>query len=409
MPHQYNSRVSPTPSHGHGTRSGRAAPSCFTARRHQSRSNGWWTVPDRPRRAGPSAERDCARCTVRVGRVGRTALRAAEEPAAPPWEDEPPPPDDAPPEAFDGPRIEPREPSPFEPEPVALAERQAATEALAARILSRLNPEQQRAVRPTDGPVLILAGAGSGKTRVLAHRVAYLVGVKGVRPWQILAVTFTNKAAAELRARITGLVGEEAGREVAMGTFHALCARVLRRDGSAIGLDSAFRGLRLGRSAGADEADPARRGPAGHRRVQAERNPWLQSRGPRTRCSTPTSSRQNAHTHREREIARLFRRYQVATEVGRRARFRRPAARGRPAVPRRARGPGAIPGPLAISPRRRVPGHEPAAIPLGEGPGRRPLTTSASSATTTSRSTRGAAQISATSSISRATTPTPPS
>ncbi|HEX7431242.1 MAG TPA: UvrD-helicase domain-containing protein, partial [Candidatus Limnocylindrales bacterium] len=152
----------------------------------------------------------------------------------------PPPPDWAPPEAFDGSRIEPHEPSPFEPEPVALAERQAATDALAARILARLNPEQQRAVRTTDGPVLILAGAGSGKTRVLAHRVAYLVGVKGVRPWQILAVTFTNKAAAELRARITGLVGEEAGHEVAMGTFHALCARVLRRDGSAIGLDPHF-------------------------------------------------------------------------------------------------------------------------------------------------------------------------
>jgi DNA helicase-2/ATP-dependent DNA helicase PcrA len=113
-------------------------------------------------------------------------------------------------------------------------------EALAAEIVARLNPEQARAVTTTEGPLLILAGAGSGKTRVLAHRVAYLIGVKGVRPWNILAVTFTNKAAGEMRERIVGLVGEEAGRQVAMGTFHSLCARVLRRDGRAIGIDPRF-------------------------------------------------------------------------------------------------------------------------------------------------------------------------
>ncbi|MDQ3871671.1 MAG: UvrD-helicase domain-containing protein, partial [Chloroflexota bacterium] len=112
-------------------------------------------------------------------------------------------------------------------------------QAIAERILARLNPEQARAVTTTDGPLLILAGAGSGKTRVLAHRVAYLIGVKGVRPWQVLAVTFTNKAAGEMRERILALVGE-GGRDVAMGTFHALCARVLRRDGAAIGIDPRF-------------------------------------------------------------------------------------------------------------------------------------------------------------------------
>ncbi|MBI3750938.1 MAG: UvrD-helicase domain-containing protein [Chloroflexi bacterium] len=122
----------------------------------------------------------------------------------------------------------------------------AAAEALARRraereveILGRLNPEQARAVTATDGPVLILAGAGSGKTRVLAHRIAYLIGVKGMPPFRILAVTFTNRAAAELRERIIRLVGEP-GREVEAGTFHSLCARVLRRDGSAIGLDRRF-------------------------------------------------------------------------------------------------------------------------------------------------------------------------
>ncbi|CAN5208557.1 hypothetical protein BH24CHL7_BH24CHL7_09950 [soil metagenome] len=114
-------------------------------------------------------------------------------------------------------------------------DRQATVE----RIISRLNPEQATAVRTTKGPLLILAGAGSGKTRVLAHRVAYLIGVEGVRPWQILAVTFTNKAAAEMRERILALVGEP-GRDVAMGTFHSLCARVLRRDGAAIGINPRF-------------------------------------------------------------------------------------------------------------------------------------------------------------------------
>jgi DNA helicase-2/ATP-dependent DNA helicase PcrA len=106
-------------------------------------------------------------------------------------------------------------------------------------ILSRLNPEQARAVTTTDGPVLILAGAGSGKTRVLAHRIAYLIGVQRIPPFRILAVTFTNRAAGELRERIIRLVGE-AGKEVQAGTFHSINARVLRRDGEAIGIDRRF-------------------------------------------------------------------------------------------------------------------------------------------------------------------------
>ncbi len=156
--------------------------------------------------------------------------------AAPPAPEEARPPADAgepdePPHPADAAR-KPRGPSPD-------SGLEASRAAVEARILARLNPEQARAVTTTDGPLLILAGAGSGKTRVLAHRVAYLIGVKGVRPWHILAVTFTNKAAAEMRDRILGLVGD-IGRDVAMGTFHALCARVLRRDGAAIGIDPRF-------------------------------------------------------------------------------------------------------------------------------------------------------------------------
>src|SRR6187397_81101 len=109
----------------------------------------------------------------------------------------------------------------------------------AKEILARMNPPQAEAVSHLTGPLLILAGAGSGKTRVLAHRVAYLIATS-YKPWQIVAVTFTNKAANEMRQRIAGLIGEEGAREATIGTFHAICARILRLDGEAIGLTRSF-------------------------------------------------------------------------------------------------------------------------------------------------------------------------
>ncbi len=96
--------------------------------------------------------------------------------------------------------------------------------------LEQLNPQQRQAVTAGDGPVLVLAGPGSGKTRVLTQRVAYLIAYEGVRPYQILAVTFTNKAAREMDARVNNLLGEQATQGMMLGTFHATCARILRRE-----------------------------------------------------------------------------------------------------------------------------------------------------------------------------------
>ena len=106
-------------------------------------------------------------------------------------------------------------------------------------LLSSLNPEQQEAVLQTDGALLILAGAGSGKTRVIAHRIAYLVSEQITQPDRVLAVTFTNKAAGEMRTRVETLLGTDC-RQMWISTFHALCARLLRREAPHIGLSRDF-------------------------------------------------------------------------------------------------------------------------------------------------------------------------
>ena len=108
-----------------------------------------------------------------------------------------------------------------------------------SEILEGLNDKQYEAVVNTEGPCLVIAGAGSGKTKVLTHKIAYLIKEKGVKPWDILAITFTNKAANEMKERIANLVGDEAA-DIWMGTYHSICVRILRRYIDRIGYKSDF-------------------------------------------------------------------------------------------------------------------------------------------------------------------------
>src|SRR6201991_408349 len=108
-----------------------------------------------------------------------------------------------------------------------------------AALLEGLNPRQREAVVHADSPLLIVAGAGSGKTRVLTHRIGWLLAERGVHPGEIMSITFTNKAAAEMKERVVELVGRRANA-MWVSTFHSMCVRVLRRDATTLGMKSSF-------------------------------------------------------------------------------------------------------------------------------------------------------------------------
>ncbi len=172
--------------------------------------------------------------------------------------------------------------------------------------LKGLNPQQQQAVLATNGPVLVMAGPGSGKTRVLTQRVAYLIGALGIRPYSILAVTFTNKAAREMEARIYRLLGEKEARGLTLGTFHATCARILRREARYLPFDANFviydtdDQLEVLRQALVDlNLDEKRYRPQGvHALISYAKNELL----------LPDNF--PVHDYRDEVVARLYRRYQ---------------------------------------------------------------------------------------------------
>ncbi|MFC2705083.1 MAG: ATP-dependent helicase, partial [Olsenella profusa] len=130
-------------------------------------------------------------------------------------------------------------PRPVVPRPVASRPTAHQATASPAVDLAGLNPAQRQAAETTHGPLLVLAGAGSGKTRVLTYRIAHMIADEGVRPWQVLAITFTNKAAAEMRERLNALL--PAGtRGMWVCTFHAMCVRMLREDAGLLGYTPTF-------------------------------------------------------------------------------------------------------------------------------------------------------------------------
>ena len=248
-------------------------------------------------------------------------------------------------------------------------------------LLDQLNDRQREAVTATEGPLLVLAGAGSGKTRVLTYRIAHLVQDLGVPPRHVLAFTFTNKAAGEMKERLAHLLGGSP-RDLWVGTFHATGVRILRLKGSAIGVDPGFSIYDT------DDQETL------VRRILKDLEMTDRDLTPRTVRSaissaknallTPAEFEERAESFREQKIARVFAEYRTRLKaanaldfddlIGETIRLLR-------GTPRRA---GDVRGPVPLRAGGRVPGHQrgpgPAHRPPGLGPpqpvrggGRRPV------------------------------------
>ena len=278
-----------------------------------------------------------------------------------------------------------------------------------AALLEGLNPRQVEAVVHAGTPLLIVAGAGSGKTRVLTHRIGWLLAERHVHPGEIMSITFTNKAAAEMKERVDALVGR---RSAAMwvSTFHSMCVRILRREAKHLGMRSQFsvydaddtRRL-VGLVARDLELDPKK---------FAARGLAAQISNLKNELLGPDDAAERATNELRAEGRRGLRALPGAAALGERLRLRRPDhGDGRAAAAAAGRR-GVLPPPVPARARRRVPGHEPRAVRAGPRAGRARRTRAPSpascawSATRTSRSTPSAARASATSPSSSATSRT---
>ncbi len=238
----------------------------------------------------------------------------------------------------------------------------------AERLLAELNSPQREAVRHGEGPLLVLAGAGSGKTRVLTHRIAYLLATGAARPGEILAITFTNKAAKEMRERVEALVGRSA-RAMWVTTFHSACARMLRADAERLGYSRSFTiydesdSLRmLKRCLEELHVDPKRYPPRGDPLADLRRQEPADRRRRLRR-----SAGQRLRGGRRRGFPAL----READARGQRDGLRRPAgAHGQRAGAVRG-GARALAPRLPPRPRRRVPGHQPRPVPAAAAAHRR--------------------------------------
>ncbi len=271
-------------------------------------------------------------------------------------------------------------------------------------LLEGLTEPQREAVVHRGGPLLIVAGAGSGKTRVLTRRIAHLIATGDATPWQILAITFTNKAADEMRTRVAELVGPR-GQRMWVSTFHSACVRILRAHGDRLGYKGSFTIY--------DDADSRRLVEIVARELDIDtkkmspRSIVGQISQAKSRQQGPDEYRAAAATIFDRRIADVFDLYQQRLVAANAMDFDDlllNTVRLLPAPPRRAR---PLPDPLHPHPGRRVPGHQRRAERPGRSAGRRATATSWWSGTATSRSTGSGVPTSPTSSSSSRPSPTP--